>query len=138
MRRPSATSKRAFSLGEILIAIAFVTIAVLAAIGVQAYALKGQVKASEHFHAAQKAEAVMADIESVLGTDLDIDVSVERSPLPTEYNPEGVPEFEYTVTQSDIGLPSDRLKEVQVTIFWRDEQGEQKFFCGTRFTDADG
>jgi Tfp pilus assembly protein PilV len=131
----SVKDRRGFSLAEIMVAVAFFALSVLAVLGVQIFAARHQTKADHHFRASQKAESVMADIEVVLSSDLDTDVSVSRSRLPDHYNPEQVPEFEYEVNQSFIGPPTDRLKEVQVRMFWSDKQGRQSFFCTSRFTE---
>jgi sensor domain CHASE-containing protein len=131
----SCSKKRAFTLGEILIAILFLTISVLAVIGIQTYAAQSQLKAGERFRASQKAEAVMADIEEVLRGDLEVDVSVARIVLPPEYNPEGHPDFEYEVISDFLGAPSDRLKAVTINLYWTDRQGEQSFSCESRFTE---
>jgi Tfp pilus assembly protein PilV len=122
-------------MGEILIAMLFLALSILAVLGVQIYATKNQVKASHRFRASQKAEAVMTDIEDALSADLDLDVGVARIALPATYNPEGQPAFEYDVTQSFIGPDTDRLKEVTVTVYWTDAQGQQSYRCGSRFTE---
>ncbi len=114
---------------------AFLAISILAVLGVQIYATKAQTKATDHFRASQKAEAVMADIEEALSSDLDQDVSVPRTGLPPEYNPEGTPAFEYEVTEAFLGPPANRLKEVTIRIFWSDKQGAQSYTCGSQFTE---
>jgi Tfp pilus assembly protein PilV len=118
-----------------MVAMAFFALSVLAVLGVQIFAARHQVKADHHFRASQKAESVMADIEVALSANFDTDVSVVRAPLPATYNPEQVPEFEYEVRQSDVGPPADRLKEVQVALFWTDKQGARRFSCVSRFTE---
>lgn len=126
---------KGFTLGEILIAILFLAISVLAVIGIQTFAARSQTKAGERFRASQKAEAVMADIEETLRSDLDQDVSVERQTLPAAYNPEGGVDFDYQVVSDFVGEPEDRLKSVRITVFWDDGHGEQSYFCESRFTE---
>ncbi len=116
-------------------AILIVGVSVLTALGTALYAHKGLGKAEFRFRASQKAIAVMADIEAELATNLDTSVAQVRQPLPAQYNPEGLPEFEYEVTESFLGPPEDRLKEVNLTLYWTEKQGPQQFLCGSRFTE---
>lgn len=127
--------QRGFTLGEILIAILIVGVSVLTALGTALYAHKGLGKADYRFRASQKAVAVMADIEAQLTDDLDANVAQTRQPLPPQYNPEGVPAFEYEITEGFVGPPEDRLKEVNLTLYWTEAQGPQRFLCGSRFTE---
>ena len=127
--------EKGFSLAELVLALGIISVSVLAALGVAIYSSRGNGKAESHFRASQKAESVMADVESVLAADLDADVTASRQPMGTLYNPEGAPAFEYEVSQSFVGAPADRLKEVVVTVFWEDQQGDRSFRCTTRVTD---
>ncbi len=121
------------TLPEILIAIAVLSITLLALAGLQASILKGRQKSLAEVHAAKLASSLMISLEAELSTDINKDISQARTPVPPELLSDNPYNFEYEVLQSFDGPPADGLKDVTVTIYWKDKNGPQKRTVWSKF-----
>ena len=127
--------RRGVTLSEILIAIAAVSITFLALAALQGAILKGRQKSIAEVHAAKLASSIMVRLESQLSADINIDVAQPRVPVPPELLLENRYAFEYEVSQSFDGPPTDGLKDVSVTIYWSDKNGRQSRTVWSKFVE---
>ena len=127
--------RRGVTLSEILIAIAAVSITFLALAALQGSILKGRQKSIAEVHAAKLANSIMVRLESQLAADITVDVTHPRAPVPPELLPENRYAFEYEVSESFDGPPSDGLKDVSVTIYWSDKNGQQSRTVWSKFVE---
>ena len=127
--------RRGVTLSEILVAIAAVSITFLALAALQGSILKGRQKSLAEVHAAKLASSIMVRLESQLAADININVALPREPVPPELLPENRYDFEYEVSESFDGPPTDGLKDVSVTIYWRDKNGPQSRTVWSKFVE---
>jgi Tfp pilus assembly protein PilV len=123
------------TLSEILLALALLSITLLALAALQASILKGRQKSTVNVYAAKVAAALMVTIETQLASDIEADVSQVRSEVPPEILLDTPYQFEYEVTQSFDGPPEQGLKDVSVTVYWKDKNGEQKRTLWSKFVE---
>jgi Tfp pilus assembly protein PilV len=129
------TRRSGVTLSEILIAIATISITLLALAALQGSILKGRQKSLTEVHAAKLASAIMIRLENQLSADIDQNVAQPRTPVPPELLADNRYGFEYEVQQSFDGPPEDRLKDVSVTIFWKDKNGPQSRTVWSKFVE---
>ncbi len=124
---------RGVTLAEILVSLSLLALTLLALVGLQTTILKGRQKSTLQVHAAKLAATLMIDIESELASDIEVDVSQPRAPVPPESLLDGPYTFEYEVTQSFDGPPEDGLKDVSVTLYWSDKNGDHQRTIWSKF-----
>lgn len=136
-RRNKSKMKRAgVTLAEVLIAMAALSVTLLAVVGLQTSILKGRQKSQVNVHAAKLASQILVRTEAQLASDIDLDVTQARIPVPPEILNPNPYNFEYEVTQSFDGPPSDGLKDVSVTVFWEDKNGPQRRTLWSKFIES--
>ena len=110
-------------------------LSLLALAGLQTSVLKGRQKSTVHVHASKLATTIMLGIESELRIDIETVVAQSRIDVPTEILPENPYSFQYEVTESFDGPPEQGLKDVAVTVYWNDKNGEQKRTIWSKFIE---
>ena len=123
------------TLAEILIALSLMALSLLALVGLQATVLKGRQKSTVHVHASKLATSIMLGIENELKSDIETAVSQSRTEVPLEILAENPYKFEYEVRESFDGPPEQGLKDVAVTVYWKDKNGEQERTIWSKFIE---
>ena len=124
-------SQKGASLFEVLTAVTLVAIAILAGIGLQTFAFKAQKKASLRSKASIVARGLMARCQADLAADFGATVTAPRQAVPVELDSER--QFEYEVQESKAAPPlEEELKQVEVVLYWKDQQGDQSFHLTTK------
>lgn len=126
-------SLQGLTLAEIMLALALLSITLLALAALQTSILKGRQKNTVHVYAAKVAAALMVTLESQLAADINTDVTQTRTAVPPEILLDTPYEFEYAVEQSFDGPPEQGLKDVSVTIYWKDKNGPQQRQVWSKF-----
>ncbi|MGE0495975.1 MAG: hypothetical protein AB7S38_42610 [Vulcanimicrobiota bacterium] len=123
--------KRGFSLLEALIALAFLTLAVLGVLATVIFAGRLESKQTTRQRASMLCLTSMEQARALLETNLDEDVSTTLDPHPEDGN------FRLMRSQRWVGaslsLPDTSLKEVEVVVFWHDANGDQTYRLMERF-----
>lgn len=122
---PERFRQSGVTLAEILLALALLSVTLLALVALQTSILKGRQKSSVNIYAAKVASGIMASLEERLAADIETVVAQPRGKVPPELLLGAPYEFEYQVTESFDGPPEQGLKDVAVTLFWKDKNGEQ-------------
>ena len=125
------------TLAEILLAIALTTVSVLAILGLMSYSLGAGKKTSVHTQAASVASTLMSDLQVVASQSFDSVNEQPSTPVPPEIDMAGGG-FTYRIAVTDLepsATPpfAPALKDVFLTVNWKDNQGEQRFELQTRF-----
>ncbi len=128
-------NKQGVTLSEILVAISLLALSLLALVGLQISVLKGRQKSAVNVHASKVAATIMIDIESRLSSNIETEVSQARIDVPTEMLAENPYKFQYEVTESFDGPPEQGLKDVAVTVYWIDKNGEQQRTLWSKFIE---
>lgn len=131
----SLGKKQGVTLSEILIALSLMALSLLALAGLQTSVLKGRQKSAVHVHASKLATTIMFGIENELNSDIETVVSQSRIDVPSEMLPENPYQFQYEVRESFDGPPEQGLKDVAVTVYWKDKNGEQKRTLWSKFIE---
>lgn len=122
------------TLAEIIIALAVTGLAVLAGVGVQLFAMNAQNKAGLWSEAGMVAKSLMARSQDALQRDFSTSVAAPRGSVPPDLDPDG--RFEYEVLESAEPPPlQDSLKRLEVVVYWRDRQGDQRYILTTKVAE---
>lgn len=116
-------TERAFTLAEVLVAMAVLSIALLGTLSMQTFALSTQSKSTQRHTASLVASTVLSEVEQSLKEDFDTDTTRVRAASAT-------PGFEVEVAEA---VEDPDLKRVEVRVFWIDDQAAQSYRLWTRF-----
>ncbi|MCA9792592.1 MAG: hypothetical protein KC910_12385 [Candidatus Eremiobacteraeota bacterium] len=123
--------RRGFSLLEALIALAFLTLAVLGVLATVIFTGRLESKQTNRQRASMLCLTSMEQARARLETNLDEDVSETLDPHPRDAA------FRLVRTQRWVGaslsLPDESLKEVEVIVYWHDANGDQHYRLMERF-----
>lgn len=117
---------RGLTLAEVLIALVFATMAVLAVLSVQAFLLKADRKADVYNQAGVIASSLAAELENA---GFDSVQTRPTGPVDPILDPERVG-FTYSVDSSEV---HPELKAVTIEVLWQDQQGGQRFELVTQY-----
>lgn len=120
-------SKRAFTLAEVMVAMAIVVIPMMALLSAHIYSLRATVKDEYRVTATNIAYSELSRIEEVLRQDFTVDVSRARSPVT------GFAGYEMEVTEA---LTRSDLKTPRVTVYWSDKQGPHQYELWTHIVET--
>ncbi|MGE0492326.1 MAG: prepilin-type N-terminal cleavage/methylation domain-containing protein [Vulcanimicrobiota bacterium] len=115
-------TERAFTLAEVLVAMAVLSIALLGTLSMQTFALSTQSKSTQRHTASLVASTVLSEVEQSLKDDFETSTGRPRAASTT-------PGFEVEVAEV---VEDPDLKRVEVRVFWTDDQAEQNYRLWTR------
>lgn len=120
--------RRGFTIGEVLVAIAVLAIAVLGLVSVQIYALRATEGNRQRLEASEIAGSVMAGLESRFSRGFPT-VASSRAPVVDH------PDFDCEVSESIEDPGTKRMKRVTVKVYYKDRAGEHDYTLWTFFHD---
>lgn len=121
------------TLSELLFALVFIAVAVLAVVGIQIFALKAQQTSQERKDANLIATSVLWGAVDTLSSDFTTNVSVaEGTSVGLELDPQN--RFTYQVEELPVAPPltNAELRRIQVTVSWESKRGAQKHQLTTK------
>jgi prepilin-type N-terminal cleavage/methylation domain-containing protein len=124
---PQPNSK-GFTLTEVMVALAFLTIAIFGLVSSKIYAARAQQVTKERQAANVLAISELEAKERILRHDFTTKVALPRGPVP------GNPDFEKEVLESNAEGRAD-LRRVEVILYWEDKNGPQRHSLWTYFYD---
>lgn len=118
--------KSAFTLMEVLIAIALISIGLFGVVAAQAFAVRSEFKNGLRFEAGAVAGSILERAEQTLASDFEADLSRQDITFGN---------FIYSVEQTSGSDPdfADQLQRVTVRVRWSDDQGDRDYTLWTEF-----
>jgi Tfp pilus assembly protein PilX len=127
-----------FTLGEIMVALVLVTVALLGLIGVRLYASRASAASPDKQTASLLAISKMAEVEEKLRRgmpfeDLSTDGEVDGVEGGTNFDPDVPERFSYQIKTEAPDIPN--LVQVTVEVKWKDDGRGGIYRLRTRFTE---
>lgn len=121
--------RRGFTVIEVMVAVVFLSIALLGLIGTQIYAVRSTEGNRARLEASEIAATVMSGVESRLRQSFATSVAAEKTLVRGEDGPW------YEVAERWEDEPARKLRRVDVTVRYRDEGVEHAYALWTVFHD---
>lgn len=119
--------RRGFTIAEVVVCLGLLSVGLLALVSSILYALRAGEDSTETHTAGVAAASIMCQVRQTLARDFTRSVAVRRQPLPNHAG------YEYEVAErAEMG---GELKRVEVTIYWKDRQGDRRFRAWTKVID---